>query len=164
MRILRGLLSGLGPLMVAAAAQAQIACPAALPPAPAVQCGNPEFESCSIAVGGVPRHLCIHVPSNLAAEPQAILALHGGGGMASRAVNWMDQYTEHGVILVAPTALPTGPDCARKWRHMGAASSAIPDWPAFGNPDACPNSIGPWPAGTPDSPPRRSDRASPSTR
>jgi len=149
-RILRWLLSGLAPVTVAAA-QAQIVCPAALPPVPVVQCGNPEFESCSIAVGGVPRHFCIHVPSTLPAEPQLVLALHGGGGMASRAVNWMEQYTEHGVILVAPTALPTGPDCTRKWRHMGAASSAIPNWAAFGNADACPNSIGPWPAGSPNS-------------
>lgn len=140
-------------ILTAGPAAAQVTCApvGAMPPAVA-QCGNPEFQSCAINVGGIPRHFCMHVPDFPAADIPLVIGFHGGGGMASRAVNWLDKHTEQGMILVAPTALPSRSGCSRAWRTLSGSdpTTAIPDWAAFNLPDSCPNTIGPWPAGSPN--------------
>lgn len=122
-------------------------CPTA-PPAGAT-CNHPsEFTSCGLVVNGLTRHFCIHEPSE---EPMhntppgtrmpAILAFHGGGGNANVMVNTWDRHTEQGMVLVAPTALPTAaggaacpPNASTRWRHINLG---VPDWAALANADPC---------------------------
>jgi len=131
-------------------AHAQISCspPDAGVPAQVSDCENPEFQSCSIDVTGIPRHFCMHVPEFPAEDIPLVFAFHGSGGMASRAVNWLDSHTEQGMILVAPTALPSKSNCARRWRILSGSSGpdAIPDWSAFSQNDTCALSVAGWPA------------------
>lgn len=133
-------------------AEAQVTCPSPPSGVPVAACGHPAFTSCSIDVGGIPRHYCIHVPAAPAAGLPVVFGFHGGGGMASRAVNWMDEHVGHGLILVAPTALPSGADCDRRWRHLGhgGPGSGLQSWADFGGADACDTPIGPWPAHSPN--------------
>jgi len=135
-------------------ASAQVACspPAAGVPNAVTNCGNPEFQSCSIDVGGIPRHFCLHAPALPPTDVPLVLGFHGSGGMASRAVNWLDSHTEQGMILVAPTALPSSASCNRHWRTLSGTigPNAIPDWAAFQLPDTCMNAVGAWPAGSPN--------------
>ena len=115
-------------------------CPSPAPPA-APQCGNPEFQSCRIdvPVGGgappVPRHFCIHVP---AAPPgqefPVIFAFHGNSGDGGVMVTTWDKHTEQGMVLVAPSALPTGPGCRPSWRTI---DRDFPDWSDFTTVDPC---------------------------
>jgi poly(3-hydroxybutyrate) depolymerase len=116
----------------AAAAAAQVICPAA--PPPMFQCGNPEFQSCGIMVNGVPRHFCIHVPQFPASDVPVVWGFHGHTGSAARAVNWLQDQTEQGMVLVAPSALPSEPDCTTRWRHM---NPGIRIWADFGLVDNC---------------------------
>jgi len=96
-------------LICATEAAAQAACspPDTDVPVNVRSCGNPEFQSCSLDVDGIARHFCLHIPKQPKENIPLVLGFHGGGGMASRAVNWLDKHTEQGMILVAPTALPT---------------------------------------------------------
>ena len=115
-------------------------CPSPAPPA-APRCGNPEFQSCRIdvPVGGgappVPRHFCIHVP---AAPPSqefpVIFAFHGNSGDGGVMVTTWDKHTEQGMVLVAPSALPTGPGCRPSWRTI---DRDFPDWSDFTTVDPC---------------------------
>jgi len=89
-----------------ATAQAMCSPPDQGVPAVVRSCGNPEFNSCSIDIDGIPRQFCMHVPAQPTQDVPLLLGFQGGGGMASRAVSWMDKHTEQGMILVAPTALP----------------------------------------------------------
>ena len=128
------------PLQIVAA-NAQVMCPAAATiPASVADCGNPEFVSCSVEVAGIDRHVCIHEPTSNQPTPAAgmpaIIGFHGGGGQASRAVEWMDHFTEDGTILVAPTSLrdPAQPGlCPAQWRFFRLdysltwADLALPD-------------------------------------
>lgn len=145
------ILATVGCALFAGGAAAQVTCPAGPPPVPVVDCGNPEFQSCGIDVGGIPRHFCIHVPAAPPPVPAAgrsvVIAFHGRGGQANRAVNWVDHLTEQGIILVAPTALPTTAACVRRWRHLRLD---IPGWADLGVPDACATATGPWPANSPN--------------
>lgn len=151
MCILWKLLPAVGLGLFASSAAAQVACPAGAPPVPVVDCGNPEFQSCGIDVGGITRHFCVHVPSVPPPVPAAgvpvVLGFHGGGGQASAAVNWLDHLTEQGMILVAPTALPTTASCERRWRHF---RPGISGWPDLGVADSCATAFGPWPANSPN--------------
>jgi len=136
-----------------AAAQATCSPPHADVPPSVRSCGNPEFQSCSMDVDGIQRHFCLHVPKQPKENIPLVLGFHGGGGMASRAVNWLDKHTEQGMILVAPTALPTTTNCTRRWRTLSGSlgPNAIPDWAAFLDADTCPNVVGGWPAGSSNS-------------
>lgn len=107
-------------------------CPIA-PPA-ALQCGNPEFQSCGIQVNGVLRHFCIHQPQRPTSNLPVVWGFHGHTGAASRAVNWLQDQTEQGMVLVAPSALPSEPDCQTRWRHM---NPRIPTWADFAGTDTC---------------------------
>ena len=129
------------PLLVAAPVEAQYTCP--LPaPAGAPLCGNPEFQSCRIdvPVGGggapVPRHFCIHVP---AAPPSmefpVIFAFHGGGGDGGVMVAIWDKHTEQGMVLIAPSALPSRAGCTTRWRTIDRQSL---NWSDFTVVDPCP--------------------------
>ena len=126
-------------------ARAQITCPpaAGIPPA-VVNCGSPKFRSCSIDVGGTPRHFCAHRPAGPLPPggTPVIVGLHGGGGMASRTVNWFDHGVDDRAILIAPSAMPSADDpvggCSRRWRSLGGS---IATWADFAAPDA--NGCGP---------------------
>ena len=128
-------------------ARAQVSCPASPPPVPALACGNPEFRSCAIDVGGIPRHFCVHEPSSPPGVPPdgrpVVLGFHGRGGEAAKMVALLDHLTEQGMVLVAPTALPTSAACVPRWRHM---DSTIPTWADLSAADACDQAKGPWPA------------------
>ena len=123
--------------VIGSAASAQGMCPA--PPPPGLQCGNPEFQSCGIAVNGVTRHFCIHVPQFPVTNRPVVWGFHGHTGTASRAVNWLQDQTEQGMVLVAPTALRSEPDCQTRWRQM---NPGIPNWAAFGGIDTCTPPVG----------------------
>lgn len=86
----RLVLSGLFLVLFPIAAAAQFVCPTAAPAGPITQCGNPEFQSCGIDVNGITRHFCIHEPVFPTADVPVIWGFHGGGGQASRAVNWLE--------------------------------------------------------------------------
>jgi len=141
-------------LFTSSNAAAQVACspPDAGVPPDVRSCGNPEFQSCSIAIGGIPRHFCMHVPAQPTENLPLVLGFHGGGGMASRAVNWLDKHTEQGMILVAPTALPSSTGCTRRWRTLSGSIGVdgIPDWAAFNEPDTCLTTFAGWTAGSPN--------------
>ena len=109
----------------------QVTCPA---PPGNLQCGNPEFTSCGVAVDTVQRHFCIHVPATTPSPPAGmpvVIGYHGGTGTARDTIAWLDHLTEQGIILVAPTALETARalgGCRRGWRSM---SGDIKDWPDY---------------------------------
>lgn len=112
------------------------------PPAGAPQCGNPEFQSCRIdvPVGGgappVPRHYCIHVPAAPASMAfPVIFAFHGHTGDGGVMVAIWDKHTEQGMVLVAPSALPTGAGCTTRWRTI---NRQYPSWSDFTVVDPCP--------------------------
>jgi len=121
-------------LCAPAPAHAQVNCP--VPPQGAPCCGNPEFKSCGITVDGVDRHFCIHVPAQpRATKPRpVIVGFHGGAGNAARTVDWLDDLTEQGIVLIAPTAMQTergpGVPCRKAWRAIGGSVS---DWAGFNN-------------------------------
>lgn len=130
----RLLLSCLFLLLFPIAAAAQFACPMAPPAGPISQCGNPEFQSCGIDVNGITRHFCIHEPAFPDEDVPVVWGFHGSGGQASRAVNWLEDQTGQGMVLVAPTALPSYDECTRRWRHL---SGNIPTWADFANANTC---------------------------
>lgn len=124
-------------------------CPTA-PPGGAT-CNHPsEFLSCGILVNGIPRHFCIHEPSEeprlgvpAGYAPPVILAFHGASGNGDVMVRNWDSHTEQGMVLVAPTALTTGgtaaggacpPSAKTRWRHIGMDS---PTWADLANADPC---------------------------
>ena len=49
-------------------------------------------------------------------------------------MNWLQDQTEQGMVLVAPSALPSDPDCTTRWRHM---NPGIQTWADFGGTDSC---------------------------
>jgi len=51
----------------------------------------------------------------------------------------MDKHTEQGMILVAPTALPSTTSCIRRWRSLTGSTgpNAIPDWADFATNNSC---------------------------
>jgi poly(3-hydroxybutyrate) depolymerase len=63
-----------------------------------------------------------------------VWAFHGHTGSAARGVNWLQDQTEQGMVLVAPSALPSEPDCTTRWRHM---NPGIRTWADFGGVDNC---------------------------
>jgi hypothetical protein len=83
----------------------------------------------------VPRHFCIHVP---AAPPSqefpVIFAFHGNAGDGGVMVTTWDKHTEQGMVLIAPSALPTGPGCRPSWRTI---DRDFPDWSDFATIDPC---------------------------
>ena len=112
------------------------------PPAGAPQCGNPEFQSCGIdvPVGGgaapVRRHFCIHVPAAPASmEFPVIFAFHGRSGDGGVMVTIWDKHTEQGMVLIAPSALPSGSGCTTGWRTI---RRLYPSWSDFQTVDPCP--------------------------
>ncbi len=114
-------------------------CPAAAPAGFA--CGNSEFQNCGIDIPDssgtlVPRHFCIHVPVQPAPAMSAIFGFHGSSGDARVGVGIMEDQTEQGMVLVAPTAIETGPQCQRKWRSFGP--DTFDEWSEIDQPlDPC---------------------------
>ena len=137
------LLSGLAMSALSIQAQAQVACSSG---ASATTCGNPEFQACTINSGGAQRQFCLHEPDIPQSNVPVVFAFHGGGGNASRAVNWVSKHTEQGMILVAPSAQPSainypasgGTGCAPAWRHLGARlNGAFNTMAELGDPPEC---------------------------
>jgi len=121
---------------LADSASAQISsfsCP--LPSPPNATCGNPEFESCGIDVGGVTRHVCVHASRQPNQALPAVWGFHGRTGDGAVAAGWMQDMTEQGMLLVAPSALDSGAPCVPAWRHLGSQRA---DWTVLDTgQDAC---------------------------
>ena len=64
-----------------------------------------------------------------------IFAFHGNSGDGGVMVTTWDKHTEQGMVLIAPSALPTGPRCMPSWRTI---DRDFPDWSDFTAVDPCP--------------------------
>lgn len=64
-----------------------------------------------------------------------IFAFHGNSGNGGVMVRTWDKHTEQGMVLIAPSALPSGPGCQPSWRTIGRD---FPNWSDFTAIDACP--------------------------
>lgn len=85
----------------------------------------------------VRRHFCIHVPGRPQGELSTIWGFHGSRGSGQVMTGFLADQTEQGAVLVAPTALRSGADCARRWRSLGPPYRA--SWAELSNPDdPCP--------------------------